>query len=30
MKHIEVLIYVLIFIFVLLLIAKYWKTGRRK
>ncbi len=29
MKQIELLIYIIIFVFMLLLIAKYWKTGRK-
>jgi hypothetical protein len=29
MKQVELLIYVLIFVFVLFLIVKYWKTGRK-
>lgn len=28
MKQIELLIYILIFVFVLFLVVKYWKTGR--
>ncbi len=28
MKQIELLIYIIIFIFMLLMIVKYWKTGR--
>lgn len=30
MKQIELLIYILIFVFVLFLVVKYWKTGRRE
>jgi len=29
MKQTELLIYILIFVVVLLLIVKYWKTGRK-
>jgi hypothetical protein len=29
MKQIELLIYVLIVVFVLFLMVKYWKTGRK-
>jgi len=29
MKQIELLIYILIFVAVLFLIVKYWKTGRK-
>lgn len=30
MKQIELLIYILILVFVLFLVVKYWKTGRRE
>lgn len=30
MKQIELLIYILIFVFVLFLVVKYWKTGKRE
>jgi hypothetical protein len=30
MKQIELLIYVLIVVFVLFLMVKYWKTGRKE
>lgn len=29
MKQIELLIYILIAVFVLFLVVKYWKTGRK-
>jgi hypothetical protein len=29
MKQIELLIYILFFVFMLLLVLKYWKTGRK-
>jgi hypothetical protein len=29
MKQIELLIYILIFVAVLLLVVRYWKTGRK-
>ncbi len=30
MKQIELLIYIIFFVFMLLLVAKYWKTGKNE
>ncbi len=30
MKQIELLIYILILVFMLFLVVRYWKTGRKK